>query len=160
MESRNDENRQEISELLIEFKSTREQLRVAKVEYGNRFRELVARLLLQTRTWRSLHIYKRRLAIEISSLQRQCNEMFEEFVKLETLRNEKQQDYTRHLSETPESDGIARAGILRNLNEFNRQELSEGLSLRWELLDRIEAGVEEVEAFVQALQRKKRRREA
>ena len=113
---RDEENRQEIAELLREFRTTREQLRVAKAEYIKRFHELTARLLLQTRTWRSLRIHKRRLAIEISSLQRQCNEMFEEFVKLETQRNEKQQDFTRLLSETPASEGAVRVEILKKVN--------------------------------------------
>ncbi len=92
----------------------------------------------------------------LTSTQRQCNEMFEEFVKLETQRNEKQQDFTRLLSETPASEGAVRAEILKKVNEFNLRELSEGLSLRWELLDRIETEVEKVETFVRLLGPKKR----
>jgi hypothetical protein len=83
--------------------------------------------------------------------------LFEEFVKLETLRNEKQQDFSRQLTATPASEGVVRAGILKKINEFNLHELSEGLSLRWELLDRIEADVEKVETFVEELTAKKRR---
>ena len=82
--------------------------------------------------------------------------MFEEFVKLETQRNEKQQDFTRLLSETPASEGAVRVEILKKVNEFNLRELSEGLSLRWELLDRIETEVEKVETFVRVLGPKKR----
>lgn len=94
---RDEENRQEIAELLQEFRTTREQLRVAKAEYIKRFHELTARLLLQTRTWRSLRIHKRRLAIEISSLLRHQQSPSESFWR--------DRDVSHALSEWPRLAG-------------------------------------------------------
>jgi hypothetical protein len=128
-----------------------EQLRVARAEYRKRFHELSARLLLQTRTWRSLHIRKRNFGTEISALQRKCNALMEDFVKLETLRIEEQQEIMRILSEIPPTDGAAKVQVLEKVNELNLNELSEGLSLRWELLEQIAIGVEKVEDFVRGL---------
>jgi hypothetical protein len=148
LESQEEETRQRIVELLSEFSSVMEELRVARGAYRKKFHELSARLLLQTRTWRSLKIIKRIRASEVTQLQRRCNEIMEEFVKLETLRTEEQQEMSRLLSEIPPSGGLAKIELLEKINEFNRRELSEGLSLRWDLLDQIESSVVKVEELV------------
>jgi hypothetical protein len=148
-----EETRQRILELLREFSSIMEELRVARGAYRKKFHELSARLLLQTRTWRSLKILKRRRAIEISTLQQKCNELMEEFVKVETIRGEQQQEFTRLMSEIPPSGGLAKVELLKRVNEFNLRELSEGLSVRWDLLDQIEGTVVNVEELVRRLGR-------
>jgi hypothetical protein len=150
LESPDEEIRQRVAELLRESATIREQLRAARKQYRSRFQELSARLLLQTRTWRSFHIHKRKTAIEITALQQKCNDLMEEFVKIETLRIEEQRDLMQLLSELPPSDAVAKAALLERVNQFNLHELAEGLTSRWQLLDQIEVGVEKVEDFVRA----------
>jgi chromosome segregation ATPase len=151
MESRDADYQKRIVDLVGETVSIREQLGIAKAEYGRRFRELTSRLLSLTKTWRSLHIRKKRLAVEISALQRKCNEMFEEFVELERSSNSQQQRMMQQLSDTSSSEGAAKVQILEEIKRFNLNELSEGLAVRWDLLDKIEAEVNKVESFVRAL---------
>jgi len=153
VESSDSDIRQRIRELLKESESIRDQLNAARQEYRARFHELNARLLVQTSTWRSLHIRKRKLAVEISAIQRRCNELMEEFVKLETIRTQDQQELMRFLSEVPRSDGANMERLLMRINDFNLNELSEGLSLRWGILDQIQLGVEKAEEFVKRLDR-------
>jgi hypothetical protein len=150
LESQEEETRQRIIDLLKEAELLREQLRVARLEYRTRFQELSARLLLQTRTWRSLRIRRRKLASELVSLQRTCNELMEEFLKIETIRIQEQQELMRLLGAVPPSERVSQAKSLKRVNEFYLEELSEGLSLRWKVIDQIEIGVENVEHFVRA----------
>lgn len=79
----------------------------------------------------------------------------EEFVKLETLRIEEQQEYMQLLSEMPPTAGLSKVALLEKINEFNLRELSEGLSLRWELLDQIDGAVAKLEEFVGGLGRRR-----
>jgi hypothetical protein len=125
VDSQEEEFRQRIRVLLKDSESIRDQLNVARQEYRARFQELSARLLSQTSTWRSLRIHKRKLAVEISALQRKCNELMEEFVKIETMRIQDQQELMRFLSEVPRTDGANKERLLKKVNDFNRNELSE-----------------------------------
>lgn len=151
MDSIDEEGRHRIAEILKEYASITEQLNLARSEYRKRFHELSARLLLQTRTWRSLNIRKRRLATEISELQRSCNNLMEDFIKVETQRIQTQQDLMRILTEIPTSHAGEKVHQFEKVNEFNIRELTEGLSLRWKILDELAIDVERTEAFVRGL---------
>lgn len=151
MDSADDETRRRAADILKEFESLGAQLRAARAEYRTRFQELSARLLLQTSTWRSLRIRKRKLAREISELQKHCNDLMEEFVRIETLRTQEQNTLMSRLSGLSPSEVRAKLEFIESVNKFNLNELAEGLTVRWQLLDKIEAEVERVEAFVQSL---------
>jgi len=49
----------------------------------------------------------------------------EEFVKIETMRIQDQQELMRFLSEVPRTDGANKERLLKKVNDFNRNELSE-----------------------------------
>jgi hypothetical protein len=151
LDSADDETRRRAADILKEFESLGAQLRAARAEYRTRFQELSARLLLQTSTWRSLRIRKRKLAREISELQKHCNDLMEEFVRIETLRTQEQNTLMSRLSGLSPSEVRAKLEFIESVNKFNLNELAEGLTVRWQLLDKIEAEVERVEAFVQSL---------
>ncbi len=74
----------------------------------------------------------------------------EELVKLETQRIQKQNGLMSILDALPPSELLGRLDFFESVNQFCVNELSEGLNLRWNLLDQIEAEVEKIEELVGA----------